>query len=186
MIKEDDPAYQSMLQRCRDNCDEGVHNYCHQLAGTRHISLCELKGLSADEADAVRFKSPPTLGIELSPQGFMPWAGGVHLGFDAQNVALLCGQLANLRGLKGLPARNVCSSSACLGAAAIERPDELHVSLYRGRGFKDGDVAKRQFDRMKAAVRGQPFGTFGKLTVHEIAIKRKGATSYSERRVLAA
>ena len=71
---------------------------CTLRDGTRHFTLLTLKGLTASQAAAVRFATPPPLPLQgVALTRVMPWFACLVLGVDAptaHQVLALCDQLS--------------------------------------------------------------------------------------------
>ena len=173
---EEDAAFGQLMATCKASIgDQYVHEKCFQRDGTRHLTLHTLNNLTAKQAARVRFDEPqPMLPFHLPMWRIKPWLNTpcIALGLSPSTTTDFCGALGGLSGLEGLPEE--CPPPK------VDRPDNLHVSLYRRHGV-DYAAAKPAFDRVHSAIYGQPLGS---LTVVRLSIKRKG-DEYANSRTLA-
>ena len=157
------------MDACKSACDKGVHDHCFQMDGTRHITLADYRGLTKAEADAVQFAEPHQLPLHLPIAGFHNWvdkSACLALKVYGGDTLLSATPL-----LSGLPP-HVPQGRKTL--------NNLHISLYRRRGYKFGET-KAALQAVERAAAGMPLGT---VKVTRIGIKKEKGDYWRETRFL--
>jgi len=166
---EDTSSSLEFLAACKAAAPKKFHRHCFQLDGTRHFTLMSFTGLTPAQAASITFTHQPciqSLPFDIELTGLLPWQS--TLGLSCNTIAKeKISQIMDKVDLSKLPPAK----------QAKFKNNNLHLSLYRARGFD-----KTQNSAGCKAVKAAMANRFGGL-VRGVSVRLKvlGA-SYSDYR----
>jgi hypothetical protein len=173
MIDESDAQFQDFIASCKENCESDVQNHCFQAPGTFHFTLRgPNKQFTETQALEILSKAGgPAQSLSLSLSDFKLWPTCLALSVDEDSCAQLDTILQNL---------DIClPKGEILQGKSLH--SQLHLSLYRGRNFRDKAHYKAEFKAVRQACSGLPKG---RVRCKSIAVKKLGAP-YTNMRTIA-
>jgi hypothetical protein len=147
-----DESLHEVVSLCKRSCSERM-NKCLQEDGTHHFSLFAGQKLTYEQATELSYevKGNSTLLPNFHVTGLMPWGSGVYLSTDTKIDHIM---------------------DAIHAPFALKTP-QLHLSIYRVKGYKPFSEYKKEINQVKEAL--SSIENFGYAKGTSIVLKEIGA-----------
>jgi hypothetical protein len=147
-----DESLQQVMSICKRNCSIKM-NMCLQKEGTYHFTLYAGQEMTYEQATELSYeiKGGPSSLPNFHITGLMPWSSGVYLRTDTDIDDII----------------------KAIHVPFISKPRQLHMSVYRSKGYKPFSEYKKKIHQVKEAL--SSIENFGYAKGTSIVLKEIGA-----------